>query len=127
MVPSEAQSDACALIAYYEGADVACEVREDGVAVCEAAGHRWTVDRHASRLYRDGTYLGDYASVYGRAVARNTPDMPDPELLDRAERQMWAREGWIPPEPTDTYADAAEELRTERRDSDELWNRLERV
>ena len=124
MVPSEAQSDACALIAYYEGADVACEVREDGVAVCEAAGHRWTVDRHASRLYRDGTYLGDYAGVYGRAVARNTPDMPNPALLDRAEREMWV--GWTPT-VTDLDLDAAEELRTERRDSDELWNRLERV
>ena len=49
---------------------------------------RWSVDRHASRLYRDGTYLGDYAEVYGRAVARNTPDMPDPELLDRAKSEV---------------------------------------
>ena len=123
MLPSDAQADARDLIAYYEGADVACEVREDGVLICEAADHHWSIDRHASRLYRDGAYLGDYEGVYGRAVARNTPAMPDPALLDRAEREMWA--GWTPT-VTDLDLDAAEELRTLRRDDDEKWRLIER-
>lgn len=115
MVPSDAQADARALIAYYEGADVTCEMQGSKL-ICTSAGHRWIVNWYGDRISRDGVWIGDCGDLENRAVLRNRPIEPPPDLLPEVHDAP----------VTDLDADRCEELRAERRDYEaDPYHRLE--